>query len=117
MNNNELVWVEMDFSREWRPGRAIRIFRSYTAAAFGTNVQQMKYGEAVKDIRHQLFLRSKGNCEQCGSIVSEDSGHMHERQHRGKGGEISLANSIFICPKCHKYDHRDREPKFNRRQQ
>jgi 5-methylcytosine-specific restriction endonuclease McrA len=75
----------------------------------------MDYAEAVKSIRHQLFLRAKGFCELCGDIVLESSGHMHEQKHRGKGGEISLENSVFICPICHGLAHKDRNPHWVRK--
>ena len=98
-------------------GLAIRIFRgSHASFILGmivdTIVDTMDYRQAVKEIRHALFVRSKGYCELCGDLVLEDSGHMHEQKHRGKGGEISLANSVFICAKTHRREHADRNPRF-----
>ena len=38
---------------------------------------------------------------------------MHEKQHRGKGGEISLENSEGLCAFCHlEVEHGDRRPQF-----
>lgn len=114
---SNLVWVETR-----NGGIPIRIFKSYTAAMHlvckgkAVNAVQMCYDDAVKAIRKQIFYRSKGFCELCSSIVLEQSGHMHEMKHRGRGGEISLSNSVFICPKCHQRQHRDRNPRFTRRQ-
>lgn len=104
----KLVWVEQGGFNH-----AIRIFRSQKAA-FAAQVMtvQMCRDVAVSDIRHQIFRRSKGSCEGCSSPITESSGHMHERQHRGRGGEISLDNSVFICAKCHQYAHRDRNPRW-----
>ena len=97
-------------------GLAIRIFRgSYTAFVPGMIVDTMDYRQAVGEIRHQLFLRSEGFCELCGDIVLESSGHMHEVKHRGKGGEISLDNSVFVCAKTHAFEHRDRSPRFTKK--
>lgn len=108
------VYVEADTSVS--PPRVIRIFRN-EKAAFASHVVliSMPREDAVSSVRHQLFLRSKGFCEWCGDILTESSGHMHEKKHRGKGGEISLENSFFICVKTHKKEHSDREPKFTRR--
>ena len=95
-------------------GLAIRIFRgSHASFIPGMIVDTMDYRQAVKEIRHQLFVRSEGYCELCGDIVLESSGHLHEQQHRGKGGEISLANSVFVCAKTHHRAHADRNPRFS----
>jgi hypothetical protein len=113
---DKLVWVEIDPDTRY----VVRIFKSQKQmvlqmpyAECGTT-QQMLYKVAVWDVRHQCWLRSKGECELCGDTVTEQSGQMHERQHRGKGGEISVANSVFVCAKTHKREHRDREPRWSR---
>lgn len=94
----------------------IRIFKSLNAAIkSGDSFLQMPYFDAVKSIRKQIFYRSKGFCELCGAIVLESSGQMHEQKHRGKGGEISLENSVFICPTCHTRAHSDRNPRFSKK--
>ena len=106
-----LVWVELN-----DVGTPVRIFRHRRAAhAFGKEwIAIWPRTEAVAAIRHQLFVRSKGECELCASPVTEKSGHMHEQVHRGKGGEISLDNSIFICVSCHKRAHKDRNPHWRK---
>ena len=112
------VWVEMGGI----PFLPVRIFRSQKAAIHlisrnrATDAIEMDRSIAVASIRHQIFIRSKGFCDECGAVVNETSGQMHEREWRGKGGEISLENSIFICAKCHKREHRERAPQFTRRQ-
>lgn len=100
------VWVEIGAG-----GLPIRIFRHKRDAKVGF-YREWGYTEAVKLIRHQLFLRSGGFCELCASPVIESSGQMHEQKHRGKGGEISLQNSVFICYDCHQRAHRARRPRF-----
>lgn len=103
------AWVEVTADRE----HVVRIFKNKKAAWTVVGlVCEMMYAVAVADIRHQIFVRSEGYCELCGVQVTESSGHMHEKQHRGKGGEISLANSVFICPHCHRDAHHDRNPRF-----
>lgn len=105
---SKMVWTEQKY-----PKMAVRIFRTRKAAfESGLLVVEMERSEAVGDIRRQAFWRSKGFCEICIAPITESSGHMHERQHRGKGGEISLDNSIFICPRCHKRAHADRSPRW-----
>lgn len=108
-----LTWVELAADGI----SPIRIFRSRTAAfASGRSIGPFyTRAVAVGKIRHQLWLRCKGECELCASVVTEDSGHMHEQKHRGKGGEISLANSVFICPKCHAAQHADRQVRFTKK--
>jgi len=108
----KLVWVETDGIG----GPIIRIFRS-KKSAMGSNrlCIQAWYDLAVEDIRHQIFVRSRGECEVCSDLVTESSGEMHERKHRGKSGEISLENSIFVCGKTHRREHRKRNPQFSKK--
>src|ERR1700722_19158151 len=100
-------------SGEGPASNVVRIFKSKKAAyASGEVVWEVTRAWAVASIRHQIFVRSDGDCEQCGSPITESSGHMHERKHRGRGGEISLENSVFICAICHSYNHRARNPRW-----
>jgi 5-methylcytosine-specific restriction endonuclease McrA len=109
---NNMVWVELN-----DVNATVRIFRNRRAAhAFGKEwIAEQNRSEAVAEIRHQLWWRCKGECELCASPVTEQSGHMHEQVHRGKGGEISRANSVFICPPCHQRAHKDRNPRFTKK--
>lgn len=103
------MWVELGLDAQ-----PVRIFRNQKASLAEGWRQQFNYTAAVRIIRHKLFLRSCGECELCGIQVSESGGHMHEKLHRGKGGEISLANSVFICPHCHRQEHADRNPRWSK---
>ena len=106
------VWCEQD-----EQGYVTRILRDNKEAYRWNAVvfYDWFYDEAVLSIRHRLWLRCKGECELCAVPVTEDSGHMHEQKHRGKGGEISLANSVFICSTCHRRAHADRNPHFSKK--
>lgn len=109
-SDSDLTWVELAADGQ----TPIRIFKSRGAAfASGRQIGSFySYSVAVSMIRHMLWIRCKGECEICAAPVTELSGHMHEQKHRGKGGEISLANSVFICPTCHQRDHGDRQPRW-----
>ena len=108
-----MVWVECGV--DYRP---IRIFRSKKAAfAAGIPVVPTSRALAIQVIRHKLWLRSQGECELCGSWLLEETGQMHERQHRGKGGEISMENSVFICFACHRDAHADRNPRWSKHEE
>ncbi len=108
------VWCEQN-----EVGAVTRILRGHHPPEImrpnSTIFYDWDYREAVSSIRHQLWLRCRGECELCGSLVTEQGGHMHEQQHRGKGGEISLDNSVFICAKCHQDAHKDRAPRFTKK--
>ena len=111
---SDRVWVEVQITGDL--DRVIRIFKSEKAAHRAhVPLILMNYGDAVVSIRDQIFYRCKGYCELCGDLVTKSSGHMHEQKHRGKGGEISLENSVFVCMKTHKREHKDRELHFTRR--
>lgn len=111
MKNDDVCWVELDTDLS-----AMRIIRTDREAsktlAAGKLVKMARRSRAVAIIRYKVFLRSRGSCEICGSPVIENSGHMHEVLHRGKGGEISVENSVFICPPCHIRAHKDRNQKW-----
>lgn len=109
---SKMVWVELDAAEL----KVMRIFKSKSAAGrSGMIVALMSLAVAVSAIRHHIWRRSEGYCEMCATPVLESNGHMHERKHRGQGGEISMENSVFICPPCHRREHADRTPKFSRK--
>jgi len=105
---NKSVFVELN-----EKGRVSRIFRKYPWELRKVSptelvrkvIKQMSRTKAVAEVRRQIFLRSAGQCELCGALVTEDTGHMHEKIFRSHGGEISLANSIYVCPPCHRGEH------------
>ena len=109
---SKIVWCEQNVT-----GLPIRMLRDNHEAMrpSSTIFDDWDRAEAIASIRHQCFLRSKGFCELCGSVVTENSGHLHEQKHRGKGGEISLVNSVFICARTHQFEHRDRNPRFTKK--
>lgn len=105
------VWVQRD-AFTLQPMRIYKNAAAFRARPCLAIVDHIPYADAVKAIRHRIFVRSKGLCEMCGSVVLESTGHMHERLPRGRGGEISIANSIFICVVCHKGEHKERNPQW-----
>ena len=70
----------------------------------------------VAEIRHAIWLCQKGHCISCDVFVTEEQAHMHEKIHRGQGGEISLDNSEILCYDCHlnreEFGHGKRKPQF-----
>lgn len=111
MRTGQRIYVFVELGLDALP---VRIFRNRKTSLAAGWRQLWRRADAVRIIRHKLFLRSQGECELCSVWVTEEGGHMHEKQHRGKGGEISMENSVFICPKCHQYAHRDRNPRFKK---
>ena len=110
-----LVWVQCDEFTGW----ATRIFKNQKSAlsAVENFVQQMDRALAVSQIRRQVFDRQEGVCINCPTMLTFSSGHLHEKIHRGQGGEISLANSEMLCADCHigpRGEHSDRAPKFSK---
>lgn len=104
----KLVYVELNDK-----GRVSQIFRKYPTnlrlpsptEISHKRLTQVSRTKAVTEVRHQIFVRSGGGCEYCGAAVTEQTGHMHEKVFRSHGGEISLANSVFICYTCHRGEH------------
>ena len=110
------VWVELSAE-----GCVIRIFRTRRDAAeaeLAFPINHVDRAEAVKDIRRQVFERDGYSCTHCGKAINWDTGHLHERLWRGRGGEMSLDNSTTLCYSCHLNDpvagHGKRQPQFTR---
>lgn len=97
-----LVFVEVDSS-----GAVLRILKTTREAVAlpADRVREMERADAVKDIRLFVYERCggtlHGECEWCGAPVTFDTGHMHEKHFKGRGGEVSKENCVFICPGCH----------------
>lgn len=111
-------WAEYDSD-----GRVIRIFRTHKAAVLNPawetgHVLETPRADAVESIRRQVFERAGYKCETCGDRVTWDSGHLHEKHHRGKGGEVSVENGQCLCYNCHLNDpivgHGKRKPQFSK---
>lgn len=95
-------------------GDPIRIFRT-VKATFSYPVESVKEFPktfAVGMIRSKVFARTgctphqPGACEWCGRTIiwqagEWNSGHMHEKHFKGKGGEVSVENGVAICRPCH----------------
>jgi len=99
----KMVWVEIDPVTTY----PIRILgRSKDVAALGPDVTRfMLRSSAVGYIREQVIARARRGriiqCEYCGAPVNPEIGEMHEKIPKGKGGEVSLDNCVFICNDCH----------------
>ena len=107
------VYVELDGES------IIRIFRvSHEAYALSVEhpekVGYVARKVAVEEIRKAVCKRATDDegithCEDCGKRIDWWTGHMHERVPKGSGGDISISNGCFICPRCHlDVEHGDR---------
>jgi hypothetical protein len=110
--SKQLVYVEVIPET----GQIIRIIKlSHEAYRLEPErVQQVAKKVAVEEIRRAVFKRATDDdgivhCEDCGKRIDWYTGHMHERLAKGKGGEVSVENSVAICPYCHlQVEHGDR---------
>ena len=95
---SKIVKVETDES-----GTPIRIFRNDLewVRCPDSRLKYMTKAEAVGSIRGQIWRRTGGECEFCGAWITENTMHLHEQLPKGRGGEVSLANSVGICADCH----------------
>lgn len=109
----QLVFVEIDESTQL----PIRILKNHVEAHRlpPERVRQMAKKVAVGYIRDQIWDRTKRGmghyCEYCGGPITYNF-HVHEKVLRSLGGEVSLENSVGICPRCHigwDGEHSDRQ--------
>jgi 5-methylcytosine-specific restriction endonuclease McrA len=57
-------------------------------------------------IRHRIFVRSGGKCEECGHFILEERGewcsmHTSHTRSKGAGGDWSDNNLRGLCIACH----------------
>jgi 5-methylcytosine-specific restriction endonuclease McrA len=105
-------WVEFDSVGP------CRIFKNWHAAATSgiplDRIREFPRRDAVSTIRQRVFERSHNTCDDCGTALTWNTAHMHEKIHRGNGGEVSLENSILVCYTCHMdIEHGNRKLHFN----
>lgn len=109
----KIVWVEQI------GGKVAKIFKSQKLAFLGCEDPKVMYkGDAVGEIRRQVFDRQEEKCLWCGKKVYWE-GSLFQRMHldeiipKGKGGEVSLENCQGLCYSCHiPGKHGDRRPRF-----
>ena len=71
----------------------------------------------IAAVRQTIFARQNGHCLWCDKPLTWEQAHMHELVSRGKGGEVSLTNSIILCYQCHfenKGAHGARRPQWKK---
>lgn len=54
-----------------------------------------------KALRSQLYWRSKGYCEKCGTWIQQDNFAAHHRKLRSAGGKDHIQNLVALCHDCH----------------
>jgi 5-methylcytosine-specific restriction endonuclease McrA len=94
-----------------------RIFKYPGTAAFHLPDYVAEYSKAyaIKNVRRQVFAASKGECRNCGELITWATMHMHDQQPKGSGGEVSIHNSVGLCADCHLNQEHKRAPQFTRR--
>jgi len=107
---------------ELQNGSIIRIFRNSATAVLSKaweerRVEEYPRREAVQCIRAKVFKDREGLCKYCGKYAPFDGdvysrGHLHEELPRGRGGEISIFNSVWACYDCHKHQHPEKQLRF-----
>ena len=69
----------------------------------------------IGGIRLAIFERQNHLCLWCGKLLTWEQAHMHELLSRGKGGKISLDNSIILCYDDHiNRAHGNRKPQWRK---
>ena len=89
-------WAEIGDS-----GFAIRIFKNAKHIGSVIRFQYMLRARAVEEIRRQVWERDNKRCTHCGTMVGWNIMQLHERIWRGRGGEVSIDNSVTLCADCH----------------
>lgn len=96
--------------------KLIRILRHGGTALFlkPEQVVELPKVEAISQIRRQVFEISRGECRNCSRAITWNF-HMHEQKPKGRGGEVSVTNSVALCADCHlNQEHGDRKPQWSK---
>jgi hypothetical protein len=112
-----MAWVELSIL-----GYATRIFKNEKQALTAEGLVnpppiEIPYHLAIKQIRQQVWNRQNGLCLRCPNLITWAGFHLHEKIHRGQGGEVSLDNSYGLCASCHiglRGAHKNRFPQFTK---
>lgn len=54
-----------------------------------------------KALRAQLWWRSEGYCERCGTNIEQHDFAAHHRKLRSQGGKDDIQNLVAVCHQCH----------------
>lgn len=54
-----------------------------------------------KELRLQLWWRSEGYCEKCGTGLNQRAFAAHHRKLRSQGGQDEITNLVALCHFCH----------------
>lgn len=108
-----MVWAELDAL-----GKAVRIMKCQKLCVTVEHVAFILRSAAVDDIRRAIWERDGRRCTHCGNALTYGALEMHERQWRGKGGEVSVVNGTSLCAGCHHNDkvagHGNRRPRWSK---
>jgi hypothetical protein len=79
------------------------------------------YGDDIGDRRREVWERAHGYCEVkqapgCSGLVSWVDGEMHHKQGGLVGRNDDMENLLWSCMACHRYEHRNRNPRFSQRE-
>ena len=106
-----MCWTQLGLD-----GKAVRILKSAKLVGVVPRAAYILRMTAVDDIRRAVWERDKRRCAHCGVAVGYNVMELHERLWRGRGGEISLQNSVCLCYPCHQHDemagHGKRRPQW-----
>lgn len=79
------------------------------------------YGDDIGERRREVWERAHGYCEVkqapgCSGLVSWIYGELHHKQGGLVGRNDDMENLLWSCMACHRYEHRNRNPKFSQRE-
>jgi len=67
--------------------------------------KQEQRNKFSKSIRHKVYERENGSCQNCGGRGSE----VHHVVPRSRGGRGVISNALLLCDNCHRLIHKENE--------
>jgi hypothetical protein len=78
-------------------------------------------GDDISERRRQVWQFAGGYCQVkqapgCSGLVSWVDGELHHKQGGLVGRNDDMENLLWSCMACHRYEHRNRNPRFSQRE-
>jgi len=88
------------------PAAILGIFQKHKRAVAyetlsGGVMMPYDWATGIDQLRRRVFARDDYRCVKCLRTVTWDSGHMHEKLHRGRGGDRTINNCETLCREHH----------------
>lgn len=89
---------------------AVAVTRKFYGPAYSLDLQALNGAEVFRGelarwlglLRSRVFIRDGFACVKCTKALTVETGELHEKKSRGKGGFRTMENCVLLCAECHR---------------